>query len=110
MLNSFKIGTFRGIGLYVHSTFWLLLVIVMLSDLMNGYRLDEMVVDSLLVFCVFGCILLHELGHALAAKRYGIGTRDITLYAFGGVASLERIPEKPMREIAIALAGPAVNV
>jgi Zn-dependent protease len=104
MFRSLNLGKCFGIDLYIHPTFWLLPLFVLFSDPTSA------VSNVLFVFVVFGCIVLHELGHALTARAYGIGTRDITLYPIGGVASLERMPEKPGREIAIALAGPAVNL
>jgi Zn-dependent protease len=86
MLRSWRLGSICGIGIYVHSTFLLLPVLVLLQTPISGgmslalYRLT-------LLGAIFGCIVLHELGHALMARSYGIATRDITLYPIGGVAS-----------------------
>ncbi|MDA1049585.1 MAG: site-2 protease family protein [Planctomycetota bacterium] len=102
-----KLGNLAGIGVYLHWSFWLLPAWILLSA---GGGLAGAIGSVLFVFAIFGCVVLHELGHALMARHYGIGTRDITLYPIGGVASLERMPRRPSQELAIALAGPAVNV
>jgi Zn-dependent protease len=108
MGRSLRIGTAFGIGLYVHWTFLIIPFIAVASGAGGG--LTEMAVSGGLMFGLFGCVLLHELGHALMARRFGIGTRDITLFPIGGVARLERMSDHPGEEILIAVAGPLVNV
>lgn len=102
MNSAWKLGSPFGIGVYVHWTFLLLLGLVLLE----GYGM----IGVLFVSAIFGCVTLHEYGHALMARRYGIGTRRITLYPIGGVAQLMAMPREPRQELAVALAGPAVNV
>jgi len=109
MLSSSKIGRFFGIDFYVHGTFWILPLLIVFSGFANG-GLEAAAFDVAVVFALFGCVALHEVGHALAARSYGIRTRDITLYPIGGVASLEGMPRNPWHEIVVALAGPAVNL
>ncbi len=105
-----RIGRVLGIDLYVHVTFLVLLIYVA----HQAYRARGLWVDAfgavLFVAAFFGVVVLHELGHCLTARRFGIPTRDITLLPIGGVARLERLPERPGQELVIALAGPAVNV
>jgi len=104
---SIRLGTIAGIRIEVHVTFLLMLAWVAMST-SSGAR--DGLRTALGVVLLFACVMLHELGHALAARRFGIRTREIVLLPIGGVARLERMPEKPAQEMFVALAGPAVNV
>lgn len=110
--GSLRLGSLLGVPVFIHWTFLILIAWLMAGPLMSGTP-DAMAAGlrtAGFIAAIFGCIVLHEMGHALAARRYGIATRDITLLPIGGVASLERMPEKPAQELVVALAGPAVNV
>ena len=107
---SFKLGRFLGIDVFVHFTFLILLVVIGIAHWLPERSLATALSGMLFFSLLFLCVLLHEYGHALMARRFGVGTRDITLLPIGGVARLERIPEKPVQELWVALAGPAVNV
>ena len=110
MKTSWKIGRIAGIELKIHPTFLLLLVWVGLSTIISGGKASEMILDILLVLTLFFVIILHELGHALTARAFGLQTRDITLLPIGGIARLEKMPEDPKEEFLVAAAGPAVNL
>jgi Zn-dependent protease/CBS domain-containing protein len=107
---SWKIGTFAGVVVYMHAKFLLLLGWVAITHWMQYHAFLPTLLGVSFTVALFVCVVLHEYGHALAARRFGIGTKDITLLPIGGMARLERMPEKPNHELWVALAGPAINV
>ena len=106
---SLFIGSYSGIKVFIHWTFWIIIGWIFMMHFQMGHGWAEGIQGALFILVLFACVVLHEFGHALMAKRYGIPTRDITLYPIGGVASLDKMPDKPAKELAVALAGPAVN-
>jgi Zn-dependent protease len=108
MFQAIPLGRAFGIPVRLHPTFFLLPLWALASTIALG--LETILLTQAVLWTVFACVLLHELGHALAARWFGIGTRDITLYPIGGVARLDHTGGKPSEEVVIALAGPAVNL
>jgi len=107
---SIRIGKLFGIPLYIHFTFLLFLAYIGWISGKQGGSAQAALNGVLFMITLFACVVLHELGHALTARRYGIPTRDITLLPIGGVARLDRMPDDPKQELWVAVAGPAVNV
>jgi Zn-dependent protease/predicted transcriptional regulator len=110
MKGSFKLGKIAGIGLFIHWTFSLLILFIVYVNYKAGQNLTQILWSILFILCIFITVLMHELGHALTAKNFGIKTKDITLLPIGGLARLERLPEKPSEELMVAFAGPFVNI
>ncbi len=108
MKYTLAIGRAFGIPVRVHVTFPLILVLYAGLATRGGSARDALLA-ALLVLAVFACVVLHELGHSLLVRRYGIRVRDIVLFPIGGVARADSIPEDPRQEIAVAVAGPIVN-
>ena len=110
MRGSFKIFTWLGIPVFLHWTFGLIFLYILWHSQAESLGVTETIWMTVLFMSLFVCVLLHEYGHAIAARRYGVKTRDIVLMPIGGVARLERMPEKPFQEFVVAIAGPLVNV
>ncbi|WGD28946.1 site-2 protease family protein [Ancylobacter sp. WKF20] len=106
---SLTVGYVYGTAVRIHVTFLLFLIWIWAAYYQQG-GVGAAWNGVAFVALLFLCVLLHEFGHIFAARRYGVKTPEVTLWPFGGIARLERIPEKPSEELVVALAGPAVNV
>ena len=110
MKSTIRIGSYRGIDIFVHWTFPVMLAGIFAFYVWQGLTVAAALAGVTMIVTVFGCVVLHELGHAMMARRFGIPTLDIVMYPIGGVARLGRMPREPMQEFLIAVAGPAVNL
>lgn len=106
---SLSLGRIAGTEVRIHLTFFLLVAWFGIAAGARGGQAAA-IEAMLFILAVFACVVLHEYGHVLTARRFGIETKDITLLPIGGVANIERMPDKPAQELMIALAGPAVNL
>jgi Zn-dependent protease len=106
---SLNLGSIGGTAIRIHVTFLLFLIWLGAIYYRQGGA-EAAWQGTIFIVILFLCVLLHELGHVFAARYYGVPTRDVTLWPFGGIASMERMPDKPSQELVVALAGPAVNV
>jgi stage IV sporulation protein FB len=109
MFWSFPIGRLAGTTVRIHVTFLLLLAWIGFDSYLEG-GVGAALRILIFVVAVFACVVAHEFGHVLVARTFGVTTPDITLYPFGGIARLNTIPQEPVEEFLIAIAGPAVNV
>jgi len=110
MRGGLPLFRFRGIRVFLHWSFLLLLAYIAFTGFSEGQTWSQILKEIGLILIVFGCVVVHEFGHALTAQRFSVNTRDITLLPIGGVASLERMPEDPKQEFWITVAGPLVNL
>jgi Zn-dependent protease len=107
---AWRIARIAGIDIRIHVTFLALLAWIAWSSYIATGTAVGVIDGLLLITLVFGVVVLHELGHSLMARRFGVKTRDITLLPIGGVSSLERMPDNPRQELLVAVAGPTVNL
>jgi Zn-dependent protease/CBS domain-containing protein len=107
---SWRLGRIASIDIYVHATFIFLLAWIALAEFQRSAEVVAVVMAVLFILAVFASVIAHEYGHALTARRFGVQTRRITILPIGGLASLERIPDEPKQELAIAIAGPLVTL
>jgi len=106
---SINIGKIFGIKFKIHITFFLLLFFIFISVL-NQRDFRSAILATLFICAVFVCVLIHEIGHSLIARRFGNEAKSITLLPIGGVATMEEMPEKPSQEIATSIVGPLINL
>lgn len=107
---SWHVATVSGIAVRVHVTLVALLVWIAIAAPIAGAGLRQTLAQSALVVAIFACIAVHELAHALVARRFGCSTREILLLPIGGIAQMERLPQRPVQELLVAVVGPATNL
>ena len=106
MRSSLAIGTVKGTVVRIHITFLVFLAWIVLAAYVANGPAAAALSGGLFFILLFGSVLLHEFGHILTARHFGVRTPDVILLPIGGVSQMEHLPEQPRQELLIALAGP----
>jgi Zn-dependent protease/predicted transcriptional regulator len=109
MKGSLKLITLKGISVYLHFTFLIFVVWMLFLYIASGMHWQHLLWALIFLLSIFGCVVLHEYGHAFVASWFGINAKKITIYPIGGIASIEKLPENPKQELLISAAGPFVS-
>ena len=107
--GSLRLIRIAGIDVFIHWTFLILIAWVIFSGLRIGQDWERILFSLLFILLLFVCVTMHEYGHAIVARQYGVKTMDITLLPIGGIARMDKFPDNPKQELKIAIAGPLVN-
>ncbi|MBQ0734749.1 site-2 protease family protein [Aquimarina celericrescens] len=110
MKGVLNLGKLFNVNIEIHWTFIFILAWVIFLELKSGGTIENALMSTVFILLLFVCVVCHEFGHILTARKFGVTTKKITLLPIGGVASMETIPENPKEELLISLAGPAVNI
>ncbi|MEO8773687.1 MAG: M50 family metallopeptidase [Gelidibacter sp.] len=110
MNANLKLGKYYGTEVQIHWTFFLLVVWIVLSEILSGSSVDRVLFNLQFILAVMICVLLHELGHVLVAKKFGIKTKKMVLLPVGGISTVEKPTNSPKEEFLITMAGPLVNL
>ena len=110
MNANLKLGKYYGTEVQIHWTFFLLAAWIVLSEVLSGATVDRILFNLQFILAVMICVLLHELGHLFAAKKFGIKTNKMVLLPVGGISTVEKTTHSPKEEFLITIAGPLVNL
>jgi len=108
--KAWQIGTFFGIPVKIHWSFGLFCLFIAYTIVSNDMKTWQSVAYAMVVLTMFVCVVLHEYGHALTGRKFGVKTVDILVSPIGGLARMNKMPEKPLHEFYISIAGPLVNL
>lgn len=110
-MRAFRVGRLLDIDVHIHPTFLLIIVWAILEwGIGPGGGPAALALGLLFVLLIVASVIIHEFGHVMMARQYGVKVLDVTLWPFGGVARIEQIPAAPRGEFMISLAGPAMNL
>ena len=105
-----RIAKVAGVDINIHWSFSVIILWMVWQGLFGRRELPGVIFISATLLLLFCCVALHELGHALMARRLDVVVKNIIILPVGGLAQVQSLPDKPLHDLLIAAAGPLVNL